>query len=76
MGMFDRVWIGCPKCGNSIEFQSKAGDCTLADYNLDAVPTKIAGDIIGDEELCPKCHSLIKIGGKVLIYPYIERNGE
>ena len=34
MGMFDRVWIHCPHCGERIEEQSKAGDCGLRDLEV------------------------------------------
>jgi len=61
MGMFDRVWAKCPKCGEQVEFQSKAGKCILADYSLSSVPMGIAEDIDGDIECCPKCGASIKI---------------
>ncbi len=52
MGMFDRVWAVCPKCNQTVEFQSKAGECTLQDYSINSVPPNIAQDIVGDEEMC------------------------
>lgn len=53
MGMYDRVWAECPECGNQIEFQSKAGECVLADYSTNSVPPNIAEDIKNDSEECP-----------------------
>jgi hypothetical protein len=61
--MYDSVWVDCPDCGakNSIEFQSKADQCTCADYNKDDVPLEIAKDLNEDgierTETCPNCHS-------------------
>ena len=52
MGMFDSVMITCPSCGKKLEFQSKAGDCTLATYEQDKVPIEIAYDIGLDVERC------------------------
>ena len=34
MGMYDSVWVKCPKCGEENEFQSKSGECILGFYNL------------------------------------------
>ena len=57
MGMFDSVYFPCPSegCDGTIEFQSKAGDCFLAGYSPDEVPTEIAADIAGDTSGCSKC---------------------
>lgn len=56
MGMFDTVWIRCPKCGNQVDFQTKAGDCYLHDYGWpdDAAitPKEILADLDGQEERC------------------------
>lgn len=35
MGCFDTVWLTCPHCNASVEEQTKAGPCSLADYRLD-----------------------------------------
>ena len=67
--MFDRVWVPCVHCGNMLEFQSKAGDCTLADYKLGEAPEAIKADIIGDIEICEKCKGKTKIEGLVQIWP-------
>lgn len=61
MGMFDSVYVDCPKCGTDIEFQSKAGDCILGTYNLNNAPQEILEDIEGDVEECHKCGETVKI---------------
>lgn len=55
MGMFDRILFTCPNCQATIEEQSKAGDCLLIDYNQNAVPLQIAGDIVDSELYCESC---------------------
>jgi hypothetical protein len=48
MGMFDRVWLDCPKCFAKVEAQSKGGDCTLADYDAIDAPSNVLWDLFGD----------------------------
>lgn len=55
MGMYDSVLAPCTKCDEYVEFQSKAGDCLLSRYFLDAVPVAIANDVEGDTECCEAC---------------------
>lgn len=69
MGMFDRVWVPCPRCGRKLEFQSKAGPCILKVYHLDNAPNVVLADIIGDSEWCKSCDLEIEILGSVNAYP-------
>lgn len=55
MGMYDTVRAECPKCNGRIEFQSKAGRCSLTNYDLDSVPFGIADDLDGDTASCEGC---------------------
>lgn len=57
MGLFDSVRADCPACETeaSIEFQSKAGDCSMRSYDRFEVPTAIAADIHGEEAFCRQC---------------------
>lgn len=55
MGCFDSVNFGCPRCMSVIEVQSKAADCSMSEFNPDAVPAKIAADIMGEHVFCEKC---------------------
>ena len=64
MGMFDRIWFECPKCGSRMEAQSKAGECLLIDYPAIAVPEEIAKDIAGNWVHCIQCDKSYEIGGK------------
>lgn len=61
MGMFDRVWVDCPKCGQEVEFQSKAGECVLMDYTLETAPPNVQVDLIGDNSQCNKCGHVVGI---------------
>ena len=44
MGMYDTIWVKCPKCGTDIDFQSKSGDCILGNYELDNCPDDVMLD--------------------------------
>lgn len=61
MGMFDSVWFKCPKCGNQVEKQSKAGECVLKNISPDDVPVDIAVDINGDILCCEECDKTFTI---------------
>ena len=58
--MFDSVIIKCPNCSEYVEFQSKAGDCTLSRYNLHDAPPAILGDLSNESQIC-KCGRVITI---------------
>lgn len=56
MGVFDRVYIPCPKCGKESEFQSKGGDCILADYTLETAPVDVLLDVNRHSpNICENC---------------------
>ena len=61
MGMFDTVLVPCSECGNTVEFQSKAGDCSLSTFSLTDVPVVIARDLHGVVKRCNDCSSLVRI---------------
>jgi len=73
MGMFDTIRIKCPKCGNYIEEQSKAGDCLLNTYDLEEAPVALIQDVSGIEYECNSCKcklivlSEIKVDVKVKV---------
>lgn len=60
MGLFDSVFVKCPKCGSDVEFQSKAGNCTLKSFNAAQVPAAIASDLAGDTSEC-ECGAVFSI---------------
>lgn len=62
MGLFDSVYVDCPRCGNSIEFQSKAGECVMASYRPSAMPAVIAADLSGQSEWCADCGASVTLG--------------
>lgn len=45
MGMYDTIFVPCPKCGTKSEFQSKSGDCLLDVYNLSNCPDDVLQDV-------------------------------
>lgn len=63
MGMYDYITVKCknPSCKEKIEFQSKAGDCDLNEYNIQSVPLEVAKSIDGKSETCLKCGEITTI---------------
>jgi hypothetical protein len=61
MGLFDSVWITCAKCGENIEFQSKADYFPfMNNYTIETAPKHILVDIEGPFE-CNWCGEKGKI---------------
>lgn len=66
MGMFDTVVFTCPKCGDSVEEQTKIGECYLAKYDSNHVPPFISQHLEGEITWCQGCgtqftmHQLVK----------------
>lgn len=61
MGMFDSLYIKCPKCNHKLEFQSKSGECALSVYRKDNLDTDVAIGLDGDIVRCQYCNKRIKI---------------
>ena len=63
MGMFDNIWVSCPHCNERTNLQSKAGDCTLEEYELDNAPLSVMGDLSvgGGYRICTKCDREIRV---------------
>lgn len=66
MGMFDSLYVKCRKCRENVEFQSKAGDCSMNSYSLTTIPANVAGDLIGESQAC-KCGNVISLRGAVML---------
>lgn len=55
MGVFDSIFVDCPRCGLELEFQSKSGDCMLGKYTLWSAPPEV---VVGTSlHVCSRCHS-------------------
>lgn len=67
MGLFDSVYVKC-KCGEDIEFQSKAGESYMASYTLENAPNAIKGDLVDRSESCQKCGEPTTIRGHFHLY--------
>ncbi len=61
MGCFDSLYVDCPKCNGSIEFQSKSGYCAMSIYNRDNLPVEVAVGMQGDIEKCEACGQEVKL---------------
>ena len=60
MGMFDSLFVKCPKCNKELEFQSKSGPCCLLKCKK-FLPPDIAVGMDGDIVECEFCRSNIKL---------------
>jgi len=67
MGMFDTVRIKCPKCGEHIEEQSKAGDCMLNTYDLENAPPALIQDVSGIEYECYSCKAKLIVLSEIKV---------
>jgi hypothetical protein len=45
----------------AVVFQSKAGECNLRNYSIEAVPLAIADALDNETEVCPTCKAVVKI---------------
>lgn len=70
MGMFDDVWVKCPKCETLNNVQSKVGECTLAAYKIDDAPLNVLADVDQSVITCEHCETNYQI---VLLYQAIVR---
>jgi len=71
MGMFDSLIIKCPRCRADVEFQTKAGDCTLERYRAtDNIPADVAASLLNDSTYCRECGNYIKLHGHVHVHLY------
>jgi hypothetical protein len=60
MGVYDEVACECPSCGNTVLFQSNAGECCLCTYNSENAPPEVLEDIDGEYSTCENCGCTFK----------------
>ena len=61
MGVYDTVWVKCPKCGFENDFQSKSGDCILANFNLDNCPENVLLNVNRHSPCVCKCGAVYDV---------------
>lgn len=50
MGLFDSIYLDCPACGESLEFQSKGAFAPYMNtFDADAVPLMVAAYLFTDD---------------------------
>lgn len=64
MGVYDSVWVNCPKCGTENEFQTKSGDCLLENYNLENCPDDVLADVNRHSPCKCECGTLYEVNIK------------
>lgn len=66
MGMFDTVFVPCPKCGVKYPAQSKSGDCGLYTYELEKAPNDVLADVNRHAPFkCENCESEFEVKLKI-----------
>ncbi len=63
MGLFDSVWVECPNCGTTNEFQSKGSeDCYLRSFTLSNAPEDVLSDVNRHSPIsCRKCSTTYEV---------------
>ena len=61
MGMYDTIWVKCPKCAEESGFQTKSGDCILGNYTLDDCPADAMVDANRHSPTTCDCGAVFKI---------------
>ena len=63
MGMYDTINIPCPKCGATVDIQSKGGDCLLRNFTTDTAPVDVILGLKnhGYLDQCDKCGVYLKV---------------
>jgi len=69
MGCFDSVFVQCPSCGGTAEFQSKVGECCLGEFRLGQIPPVVAGDLDGETSQCLGCGKVVTLRTQVTVIP-------
>lgn len=64
MGMYDSVYVKCPKCGIENEFQTKSGECLLNNYSLKNCPDNVLKDINRHSPIHCNCGADYKVNIK------------
>lgn len=60
--MYDTVNVPCPKCGTKAGFQSKGGDCVLAEYELSEAPVDVLSDVMRHgPATCKSCETVFGV---------------
>jgi hypothetical protein len=61
MGMYDTVWVNCPKCGEPYDMQTKIGECRLHEYSIHTAPLELLLHLSKESIVCPKCNTLYNL---------------
>lgn len=64
MGCYDTVRFRCLRCNQRFTEQTKAGNCTLTDFDSQDVPLAIAASLVGESVFCPHCSAEFKMASQ------------
>lgn len=68
--MFDSVFVPCPRCGATLEYQSKAGPCHLNSYTLVDAPVEVKAGLVDERRRC-NCGAIVGFMVQVVAIPYV-----
>ena len=71
MGMFDSVFVSCPRCGEDNEIQTKNGKCILGRYDLVNAPPEVLLGVKGNHE-CDSCGEWFNINVQCITKAWVE----
>lgn len=60
MGMYDSLYVECPKCKAKLEYQSKSGQCCMWNFTKKDLTYEVAGGINGNIVRCQFCNKRIQ----------------
>lgn len=73
MGVYNNLYVSCPRCGESLEIQSKAGpDSCSTYYDHQDIPTEVIDDIDEDGVYCNTCEQPWRIIARAKMRPVNE----
>ena len=65
--MYDTVIIRCPHCNESIEEQTKSGDCICATYTINTAPDEVLAGISGYDIICSECDGWFRLKANIVM---------
>lgn len=69
MGSFNSLYVKCKSCGELVEFQTKAGDCSMKTLSLNTISLSEIEDLDGDSTYCGSCKELNTLRIETVVKP-------
>lgn len=76
MGMFDTLHFECPECRETTSYQSKLGERSLRDYNLNDAPLLVIADANDEGKegrlYCDHCEAELELEVRFVANPKVK----